>query len=185
MTRVISYLKALWSAIRRVEIANMPTLELLRVARAMIADKSNWVQRRYETREGRMCAVGALRAAARKLNLQDSGAHMALLAVAQSRGFADIESMNDNSSHRTIITAFDEAIAAARRAALGPEHERDIQILEAAVEAKDDIIRNQRRDIIAMSATIDALREQLNEGMVRAPSAAALLAVGNGASTSA
>ncbi len=50
------------------------------------------------------------------MNLQgpQTGANTMLLSVAMSRGFNDIESMNDNSSHRQVLSAFDEAIARAR-----------------------------------------------------------------------
>jgi hypothetical protein len=91
------------------------TLQVLTVGRALIEDRKDWVQRRYETRDGRRCAVGALRGAARMMNLQgsQSGAHALLLSVAMGRGFNDIESMNDNSSHRQVVSAFDEAISRA------------------------------------------------------------------------
>jgi len=93
------------------------TVQVLTIGRALIEDRKDWVQRRYETRDGRRCAVGALRGASRLLNLHgpQSGANTMLLAVAMSRGFNDIESMNDNSSHRQVISAFDEAIARARQ----------------------------------------------------------------------
>jgi hypothetical protein len=94
------------------------TLQVLTVGRALIEDRKDWVQRRYETRDGRRCAVGALRGAARLMNLHgpQTGANTILLSVAMSRGFNDIESMNDNSSHRQVISAFDEAISRARPA---------------------------------------------------------------------
>ena len=78
----------------------------------MIEERKDWVQRRYETRDGRRCAVGALRCAARLLNVasRQTGATAALLSVAMTRGFSDIESMNDNSTHRQVLLAFDEAI---------------------------------------------------------------------------
>jgi len=90
-------------------------LQVLTVGRALIEDRKDWVQRRYETRDGRRCAVGALRGAARMMNLHGSqnGAHSILLSVAMGRGFNDIESMNDNSSHRQVVSAFDEAITRA------------------------------------------------------------------------
>lgn len=93
------------------------TLQVLTIGRALIEDRKDWVQRRYETRDGRRCAVGALRGAARLLNLHgpQTGANTILLSVAMSRGFNDIESMNDNSSHRQVLSAFDEAIARARQ----------------------------------------------------------------------
>ena len=100
--------------------ANEPdavTLQVLTIGRALIEDRKDWVQRRYETRDGRRCAVGALRGATRLMNLHgpQTGANTILLSVAMSRGFNDIESMNDNSSHRQVISAFDEAIARARQ----------------------------------------------------------------------
>lgn len=97
--------------------ADNATLQVLTIGRALIEDRKDWVQRRYETRDGRRCAVGALRGAARLLNLQgpQSGANAILLSVAMSRGFNDIESMNDNSSHRQVLSAFDEAIARAHQ----------------------------------------------------------------------
>jgi hypothetical protein len=93
------------------------TLQVLTIGRALIEDRKDWVQRRYETRDGRRCAVGALRGAARLMNLHgpQSGANTILLSVAMGRGFNDIESMNDNSSHRQVLSAFDEAIARARQ----------------------------------------------------------------------
>jgi hypothetical protein len=96
---------------------DVATVQVLTIGRALIEDRKDWVQRRYETRDGRRCAVGALRGASRLLNLHgpQSGANTMLLAVAMSRGFNDIESMNDNSSHRQVLSAFDEAIARARQ----------------------------------------------------------------------
>ncbi len=93
------------------------TLQVLTIGRALIEDRKDWVQRRYETRDGRRCAVGALRAAARLMDLHgpQTGATASLLSVAMSRGFNDIESMNDNSSHRQVVSAFDDAILRARQ----------------------------------------------------------------------
>ena len=65
------------------------THQVLTVGRALIEDRKDWVQRRYETRDGRRCAVGALRGAARLMNLHgpQPGANTILLSVAMSRGF--------------------------------------------------------------------------------------------------
>jgi len=95
------------------------TVQTLKIGRALIEDRKDWVQRRYETRDGRRCAVGALRSAARLLNVrgQQSTATSYLLGIANGRGFNDIESMNDNSSHKQVLSAFDEAIT---RASLQP-----------------------------------------------------------------
>lgn len=91
----------------------------LELGRTLIEDRANWVQKRYETRDGRRCAVGALRAAARVLRVRDGQpGHIYLLNVAMNRGFNDVESMNDNSSHRQVVSAFDEALLAAQAAKL-------------------------------------------------------------------
>jgi hypothetical protein len=99
------------------EEADSTALRMLTIGRALIEERKDWVQRRYETRDGRRCAVGALRGAARLMHLHgpNSAANAILLSVAMRRGFNDIESMNDNSSHRQVLSAFDEAIARARR----------------------------------------------------------------------
>jgi hypothetical protein len=93
------------------------TVQVLTIGRALIEDRKDWVQRRYETRDGRRCAVGALRGAARLLNVPSpqTGANAVLLSVAMGRGFNDIESMNDNSTHKQVLSAFDEAINRASR----------------------------------------------------------------------
>ncbi len=99
------------------EEADNTALQMLTVGRALIEDRKDWVQRRYETRDGRRCAVGALRGAARLMHMHgpNHAANALLLSVAMRRGFNDIESMNDNSTHRQVLSAFDEAIARARR----------------------------------------------------------------------
>ena len=124
-TRLINFTKGLLPATKAAParlLAPAPlaqpdalTLQVLSVGRALIEERKDWVQRRYETRDGRRCAVGALRGASRLMHVQGSqtGAHAILLSVAMDRGFNDIESMNDNSSHRQVISAFDEAIVRA------------------------------------------------------------------------
>lgn len=92
------------------------TVQVLQLARTLIEDERHWVQRRYETLDGRRCAVGALRSASRLLNLrgQPTGPHNMLLTVAISRGFTDVEKMNDHSTHPQVLSAFDQAIGRAR-----------------------------------------------------------------------
>lgn len=92
------------------------TLQVLQLARTLIEDERHWIQRRYETLDGRRCAVGALRSASRLLDLrgQPNGPHNMLLAVAIGRGFTDVEKMNDHSSHGQVLSAFDQAISRAR-----------------------------------------------------------------------
>ena len=92
------------------------TLQVLRLARTLIEDERHWIQRRYETLDGRRCAVGALRSASRLLALRSANtdAHNVLLEVAVGRGFSDIEKMNDHSTHHQVLSAFDVAIARAQ-----------------------------------------------------------------------
>lgn len=92
------------------------TVQVLQLARTLIEDERRWIQRRYETLDGRRCAVGALRSAARLLSLRNANgdAHGLLLEVAVGRGFTDIEKMNDHSTHAQVLSAFDVAIARAQ-----------------------------------------------------------------------
>jgi hypothetical protein len=92
------------------------TVQVLRLARTLIEDERHWIQRRYETLDGRRCAVGALRSAGRLLALRglNNEAHNLLLEVAGARGFTDIEKMNDHSTHGQVVSAFDMAIARAQ-----------------------------------------------------------------------
>jgi len=92
------------------------TVQLLITARSLIEDELNWIQHDYETRDGRFCAVGALRYAARFMGPPGvvNPANRLLLAVARERGFSKIEKMNDRSSHELVLAAFDEAIARAK-----------------------------------------------------------------------
>ena len=94
------------------------TRQVLGLARSLILDERHWIQRRYETLDGRRCAVGALRGAVRLLGVRGGGneSHNALLAVAIARGFTDVEKMNDHSSHAQVVSAFDEAIHRLRAA---------------------------------------------------------------------
>ncbi len=92
------------------------TVHLLMTARSLIEDERNWIQHDYETRDGRFCAVGALRYAARFTGPQGAlgSASRLLQAVARERGFSKIEKMNDRSSHERVLSAFDDAIARAK-----------------------------------------------------------------------
>lgn len=94
---------------------DLAVAQLLRDAREMIADPSDWTQRIYRSFRGRRCAVGALRAAASRLNDPSLAwsAHALLIKIARSRGFTNVEAMNDRSSHAAVLRAFDEAIALA------------------------------------------------------------------------
>jgi hypothetical protein len=92
---------------------------LLREAKGLISEPETWTRRTYRSFGGQRCAVGALRAAAKRLD--DAGiawsAHALLINVARSRGFTNVETMNDRSSHAAVLAAFDQAITAAERRA--------------------------------------------------------------------
>ena len=92
--------------------------EVLREAKELISDPRFWMRGTYWWFRGRRCAVGALRAAAKRIKDPVPAwlAHSLLIAVARARGFANAEAMNDRSSHSAVLHAFDEAIALARAA---------------------------------------------------------------------
>ena len=91
---------------------------LLEAARRMIEDERDWVRGAYTTASGKHCAMGALREAAWNFGGPSvlCLAHLWLLRVAKAHGFHKVERMNDCSTHADVRAAFDEAIAAARRA---------------------------------------------------------------------
>ena len=93
--------------------------DLLRDAKDMVADPKDWTRRTYRSFGGQRCAVGALRAAAKRLNDPTIAwsAHAMLIDVARSRGFTNVETMNDRSSHAAVMAAFDQAIRTAERGA--------------------------------------------------------------------
>ena len=92
---------------------------LLRQARGLIEDPRRWMRGTYWWFRGRRCAVGALRAAAKRMRTPVPAwlAHSYLITVARSRGFTNVEAMNDRSSHGAVLRAFDEAIALAETSA--------------------------------------------------------------------
>ncbi len=100
--------------------------QLLVTSRRLIEHKRDWFQGAYQAPDGRMCAVGALRKASKLLEGTNTVGHVgslrsnsdsqflarkAMLVVSITHGFDTIESMNDHSSHRFVIKAFDQAIA--------------------------------------------------------------------------
>jgi hypothetical protein len=88
---------------------------LLEDAKSLIEDRSRWLQGTYRWFRGRRCAIGALCAAAAKIDDMRvaQSAHALLLAVADSRRFTSVEGMNDHSSHAQVMSAFDQAVALA------------------------------------------------------------------------
>src|SRR5437016_5174751 len=74
--------------------------QLLEDAKRLLEDPKDWTRGRYETLHKRRCAVGALRAAARRLDGPSPAwaAHELLIKIARSRGFSSVEGMNDHSS---------------------------------------------------------------------------------------
>jgi hypothetical protein len=92
-------------------------LRVLEEARGLIEQREDWTQGALETLGGQRCALGALRLAADFLNYQAAGrlAHALLTDIAAERGFTSVEAMNDYSRHEAVLSAFDAAIAVARR----------------------------------------------------------------------
>lgn len=103
------------------ELLEPSTAYLLRRARLMIEAEEKWVQGYYSTSDGRRCAMGALRAAARHSDPRRvrARAHHLLREVARERGFQSVEGMNDRCTHHQVLTAFDMAIRVAERS---PRH---------------------------------------------------------------
>jgi hypothetical protein len=98
---------------------DLAVADLLREAKDMIAEPKDWTRRTYRSFGGQRCAVGALRAAAKHLNDPATAwsAHALLIDDARSRGFTNVETMNDRSSHVAVMAAFDQAIRTAERSA--------------------------------------------------------------------
>lgn len=94
-----------------------PAVHLPREARALIETEEAWSQGAYRALDGKRCAVGALRAAAREAGWRGfrakGEAHAFLLAVAKERGFGGVGLMDDRSTHARVLAAFDAAIARA------------------------------------------------------------------------
>ena len=98
---------------------DLAVADLLRDAKELINGPKEWTRRTYRSFGGQRCAVGALRAAAKRVNDPAIAwsAHALLIDVARSRGFTNVETMNDRSSHAAVLAAFDQAIRAAERTA--------------------------------------------------------------------
>lgn len=98
-----------------------PVVAFLLSAKRMIETPETWTRGAYSTPGGKYCSVGALRAAGARFRdpVAQCRAHTHLQEIAFRRGFCSIEVMNDRSSHAEVMTAFDEAIAAARRRTAG------------------------------------------------------------------
>ncbi|HTV44582.1 MAG TPA: hypothetical protein VMF05_04640 [Stellaceae bacterium] len=96
---------------------DLAVADLLREAKGLIIDPENWTRRTYRSLGGQRCAIGALRAAAKRLDDPSIAwaAHSLLIDVARSRGFTNVETMNDRSSHGAVLAAFDQAIRTAER----------------------------------------------------------------------
>lgn len=83
-------------------------MQLLQDAKGLIENPAQWTKGAYRSFGGRRCAVGALRAAARRLHDPRLAwsAHALLIDIAIARGFTNVEAMNDRSSHDAVLGAF-------------------------------------------------------------------------------
>jgi len=86
-------------------------VELLRNAKELIKDPKDSTRGTYRSLRGRYRAVGALRAASKRLKDPNPAwaAHDLLIRVARAHRFTSVEAMNDRSSHDAVLAAFDEA----------------------------------------------------------------------------
>ena len=106
----------------------MKPSELLIKAKAVIADPKHWTQGWYakdakgystgpaEPNAVCWCSVGALRAVAHEENTYSTRSAAAgyLARVSAECGYNDIPDFNDNSSHETVMKAWDKAIKLAK-----------------------------------------------------------------------
>jgi hypothetical protein len=100
------------------EPAYVTPAQVLEEARGLVEERQDWAQGAYVTFGGRYCAIGAVRTAGRCLgdHAAERAARGLLADAVARRGFPDVETMNDRSSHRAVLAVFDEAITVARRA---------------------------------------------------------------------
>ncbi len=93
---------------------NVDAIKILKLSRSLIKNKKHWIQHIYNDGRNRYCAIGALHSSASLLGLRENNgfdiAYSSLHNIAFSRGFPRIEAMNDKTNHKTVMTAFDEAI---------------------------------------------------------------------------
>lgn len=125
LKRLASFLSAeRWTAdiqafvpVSRPATGDLTVGTVLTLARALIDHEDRWIKGHYATLDGRHCAVGAVRAAALRLDARRQGrnAQDHLRELARAQGFRSIEQMNDHSTHAEVIGLFDRAIETADR----------------------------------------------------------------------
>lgn len=92
------------------------TADVLRRAKALIADPEDWCQGYREGWDGdrwRRCAVGALGAAKADLGLLCFNAPNRALCDAMPKTYYAVAEFNDASTHADVMALYDRAIAAA------------------------------------------------------------------------
>ena len=106
----------------------MKPSELLIKAKTVIADPKHWMQGWYaKNAEGKSvgpcnpdavcwCSLGALHAVAHEENTYNTRLTAAgyLARVSAECGYSDVPDFNDNSSHETVMKAWDKAIKLAK-----------------------------------------------------------------------
>ena len=106
----------------------MKPSELLTKAKAVIADPKHWTQDVYaKDAKGQStgpstpdavcwCSLGALHAVAHEENTYNTrfAATRYLARVSAECGYSDVSDFNDNSSHETVMRAWDKAIKLAK-----------------------------------------------------------------------
>jgi hypothetical protein len=125
-------------------------VRILRDARGLIANERHWAKGNYEVVEQgvtRRCAVGALRAAARRLNADQGDlrvAYIAMIQIANKKGMQrhkptgnapalmvlppdqSVERVNDRANHAFVMKMFDDSIARYQSSSLC-RHDQDVQ----------------------------------------------------------
>ncbi len=98
-------------------MATEPTVvEILRAAKAEIADPANWCQGRAKI-DGRCCATRAFAQTAPGEGIARDLAWEFLLRAAMNAGFSIPSRLNDQTDHATVMAMYDDAIALAEGSA--------------------------------------------------------------------
>lgn len=104
----------------------MDTVQILKDARALIADEKNWTRGTYSrdqygecvepsSKEAAcFCSLGALAKASNAVELEETlDGEAVLVSLVYEEGFVDVASFNDSHSHAQGLNLFDRAIARA------------------------------------------------------------------------
>lgn len=104
-------------------MTTLTDLDLLRAARALIADPERWTTvcfarngsgnavSIYAKTAKQWCAIGAVRKVAGRNRISDGDrAALRLRDLAQEQGISTVTAVNDGCGHRAVLSLYDEAI---------------------------------------------------------------------------